>query len=42
MTAEELKTYRSRRHEIPLALWITLAAGALLAVVLLAVFLLTR
>jgi serine/threonine protein kinase len=42
MTAEEVKTYRSRHHEIPLALWITLAAGALLAVILLAVFLLTR
>ncbi len=42
MTADELKAYRSRRQEIPLALWITLGVGTLLTVILLVVFLLTR
>ena len=42
ITAKQFKAYRGRHQEIPLAVWITIAAGALLTVILLVVVLLTR
>ena len=42
ITAKKHKPHRGRRHEIPLAVWITIAVGLLLTVILLVVFLTTR